>query len=186
MLDVYTAMAIASGKNAGKVLIVGGIDTPDKTSPEGIALTGLYDPDANTFSPGPAVKNIRKYHTATVITSGPNAGKILIAGGGFWLDHSSSLASTELYDPDRNAFSPGPSMNTGRAGHTATVILSGKNAGKILIAGGVKRDGKGGVVMLSSTELYDPAANKFAPSGDTPEMNAPRFDAVAVQLPPAP
>ena len=33
----------------------------------------------------------------------------------------------------------------GRAGHTATAILSGKNAGKVLIAGGVKRDGKGGV-----------------------------------------
>ncbi len=183
MLGVYSAMAIPSGKNAGKVLIVGAIDT---TSQEAVALTGLYDPSTNSFSPGPAVKSIRNFHTATVITSGPNAGKILIAGGGNWLDDFPSLASTELYDPDTNVFSPGPSMNTGRAGHTATAILSGKNAGKILIAGGVKSDGKGGVVMLSSTELYDPAANKFAPPGDTPQMNEMRFDTVAVQLPPAP
>ncbi|MDO8434491.1 MAG: kelch repeat-containing protein [Candidatus Binatus sp.] len=46
------------------------------------------------------------------------------------------LASTELYDPDTNTIAPGPAMNTRRFGHTATVILSGKNAGKILIAGG--------------------------------------------------
>jgi hypothetical protein len=186
MLGAYSATAIASGKNAGKVLIVGAIDATDKASQEAIAQTGLYDPDANTFSPGPAVKNIRNFHTATVITSGPNAGKILIAGGGNWLDDFPSLASTELYDPAANVFSPGPSMNTCRAGHSATTILSGKNVGKILIAGGVKRDGKGVVVMLSSTELYDPAADKFVPPGDTPQMNEMRFDAVAVQLPPAP
>jgi hypothetical protein len=186
MPDVYSATAIPSGKNAGKVLIVGAIDTTDKVSQEALAQTGLYDPDANTFSPGPSVRNIRRYHTATVITSGPNAGKILIAGGGNWFDDSRLLASTELYDPDTNVFSPGPSMNTGRARHTATPILSVKNAGKILIAGGVKSVGKGVVAMLSSTELYDPVANKFAPPGDTPEMNELRSDTVAVQLPPAP
>jgi galactose oxidase-like protein/Kelch motif protein len=186
MLGVYSATAISSGKNAGKVLIVGAIDTTDKASQAGIALAGLYDPDANTFSPGPSVRNIRNFHTATVITSGPNAGKILIAGGGDGLDDPRLLASTELYDPDSNVFSPGPSMNTGRARHTATPILSGRNAGKILIAGGVKSVGKGVVAMLSSTELYDPVANKFAPPGDTPEMNELRSDTVAVQLPPAP
>ncbi len=180
---VYVAIAIPSGKNANKVLIVGGIDSADQ---EDAALTGLYDSDANTFSPGPAVINIRRRNTTTAITSGPHAGRILIAGGGNWLNRYPSLASTELYDPDTNTFSPGPSMNTGRAGHTATVILSGKNAGKILIAGGLNRDGKGAVVMLSSTEIYDPSANKFAPPGDTPHMNSERFETVAVQLPPAP
>ena len=176
---VYSATAIASGKNAGKVLILGGIDT---TGQEAIALTGLYDPGANTFAPGPSVKNIRERHTATVITSGPGAGRILIAGGGNWHDHP-SLASTELYDPGSNVFSPGPSMSTGRAGHTATVIISGKNTGKILIAGGVNSDGVNPVATLSSTELYDPATNTFAPG---PKMNLARADAVAVQLPPAP
>lgn len=74
-------------------------------------------------------------------------------------------------------------MSTGRAGHTATVIISGKNTGKILIAGGVNSDGVNPVATLSSTELYDPATNTFAPG---PKMNWARADAVAIQLPPAP
>lgn len=78
-------------------------------------------------------------------------------------------------------------MNSRRVAHTATVILSGKNAGKILIAGGMDKDADkngGGVDHgVSSTELYDPATNTFAPG---PKMNWDRLDAVAVQLPPAP
>jgi hypothetical protein len=176
----YSATPISSGKNAGKVLIVGGSDA---TNQKVVALTGLYDPEANTFSSGPSVKNIGEHHTTTVITSGPQVGKILIAGGGNWIGDSTTVASTELYDPGSNAFSPGPSMNTPRAGHTATVVLSGKNAGRILIAGGVKTQGTRPVVKLSSTELYDPLTNTFAPG---PKMNWDRADAVAVQLPPAP
>jgi|SRR5208282_2747802 len=174
----HVAAAIAYGAGVGKILIAGGRDAGNYR----LSSTELYDPQTNTFSPGPAPKNIRNGHTATVITSGPFAEKILIAGGANWLGDSPSLASTELYDPDSNAFSPGPSMNFPRARHTATTILSGRNAGKILIAGGMQKDG----IVYSSIELYGPATNRFAPSGDTPEMNWVRFDAVAVQLPPKP
>jgi galactose oxidase-like protein len=161
--------------------MVGGIET---TSEKIVALTALYDPDANTLSLGPEPKIIRNGHTANLITSGPNAGKILLAGGGgYWFNDSPTLTSTELYDPDSNALSPGPSMKTARARHTATAILSGKNAGKILIAGGLNSRGSGPLAVLSSTELYDPETNHFAPG---PKMNLDRFDAVAVQLPPAP
>jgi hypothetical protein len=180
MLRVYSATAIPSGKSAGKVLIIGAIET---ASQKITALTGFYDPDSNIFSPGPMVKNIRNGHTATVVTSEPDAGKILIAGGGNWVDDSPMLASTELFDPGSNAFSPGPSMNTARARHSATAILSGKNTGKILIAGGVNIQGTHPADTISSTELYDPATNTFAPG---PNMNWSRADAVAVQLPPAP
>ncbi|MDO8434492.1 MAG: kelch repeat-containing protein [Candidatus Binatus sp.] len=44
------------------------------------------------------------------------------------------------------------------------------------------KNGGGIFLKLSSTELYDPATNTFAPG---PEMNWRRLDAVAVQLPPA-
>lgn len=124
--------------------------------------------------------------TATVIPVGPNAGKILIAGGGD-VNHD-SLSSTELYDPVANAFAPGPAMHWRRSEHIAIAIASGPNAGKILIAGGSgsregdKRAGKEDVA-LSSTELYDPATNTFAPG---PAMHGTPEMAVAVQLPPAP
>ncbi len=187
----FTATVIPSGKNAGKILIaeVGQFDF-DKHG-QNQAWTELYDPAADKFVRGPTMKSLRSGHTATAIASGPNAGKILIAGGELRSNDETgrdvSLASTELYDPETNTIAPGPAMNTRRFAHTATAILSGKNAGKILIAGGMNEDvdknGGGVAISVSSTELYDPATNSFAPG---PKMNWDRLDAVAVQLPPAP
>ena len=184
----FTATIIPSGKNAGKILIAGGtrLDGDDNDN-----STQLYDPATDKFVRGPAMKSERDKATATAIVSGPNAGKILIAGGEHDdLDEKGrliSLVSTELYDPDSNTITPGPTMNTRRVVHTATLILSGKNAGKILIAGGMDEDAdhNGGGIFhgVSSTELYDPVTNTFAPG---PEMNWTRADAVALQLPPAP
>ena len=74
------------------------------------------------------MKSPRSGHTATAIPSGPNAGKILFAGG-MGAD-AGELSSTELYDPATNAFSPGPGMGAACAVCTAAVITSGNNAGK--------------------------------------------------------
>ena len=183
-----TATVIPSGQNAGKILFAGCERLGDPWNNDS---TELYDPATNKFVSGPTMKSRRSVHTATVIRSGPNAGKILIAGGERRSNDETgrdvSLVSTELYDPDTNTIASGPAMNTRRFGHTATVILSGKNAGKILIAGGMEKDsdknGGGVAISVSSTELYDPATNTFAPG---PKMNWSRLDAVAVQLPPAP
>lgn len=150
----HTATAIAAGPNAGKILFAGG----------DAASTELYDPASNRFSPGPSMRDSRVTHTATAITSGPNAGKILIAGGdgcSFARGRSDCgiLASTELYNPATNTFVSGPPMSVARESATATVIASGPNAGKILIAGGFGDSH----TPLSSTELYDPATNRFTP-----------------------
>jgi hypothetical protein len=87
------------------------------------------------------------------------------------------LASTEIYDPAANKFAAGPNMSVPRDHHTATTVLSGPNAGKILLAGGddVVNDTK-----LSSTELYDPEVNKFAVCHP---MNVARAFDTAIQLP---
>src|SRR5208282_3476712 len=99
-----------------------------------------------------------------------NAGKILMAGGqGTYTDGGgfTGLSSTELYDPITNTFQPGPRMRAGRFEHTATTILSGPNAAKVLIAGGLENYEH----TLSSTELYDPVSNTIHPG---PTMNVPR------------
>lgn len=160
-----TATAIASGPNAGEILIAGGFGESRKP----LSSTEIYDPKTNRFTPGPAMNVGRQEHTATVIAAGPNAGKILIAGG---LGADSYLASTELYDPATNTFAVGPSMNVARYEDTATVIPSGPNAGMIMLAGGASYVG-----VLASAELYDPVANKFAPPPKTAEME--------IELPPA-
>jgi hypothetical protein len=94
-----------------------------------------------------------------VITYGPNAGKILLAGGKG--ADASELSSTELYDPATNRFSPGPAMSAACSKCTATVITSGKNVGNILIFGSY--DSRGQTALM---ELYDAGANKFRRPGD--------------------
>jgi len=145
-----TATLLVTGANAGKVLLAGG----DNRNGVPRSSTELYDPATNTVVDGPAMKIPRSGHTATAIPSGPNAGKILLSGGKG--ADTSELSSTELYDPATNRFSPGPAMNGACSLCTATVITSGKNAGKILIVGSY--DSRGRTALL---ELYDPGANKF-------------------------
>ena len=115
----------------------------------------------------------RAYATASLLTTGPSAGKILIAGGN---SGSGALASTDLYDPVTNSFAPSANMNAGRFMATATVD---SNTGKILIAGGIGSSG----LSLASTEFYDPATDAFAPANQTASMNTGREQAVAIQLP---
>jgi hypothetical protein len=156
---------------------------------------GIYDPTRNRFPLGPRMNDGRWLHTATVITSGSAAGKILLAGG-FPEESDGVLASTELYDPATNTFAPKSAtakMITARAAQTATVISSGPNAGKILIAGGAMMNKHNqpmcgdpdecGFTPLASSELYDPATNSSEPG---PSMRGAPGDAVAVQLPAAP
>ena len=105
-----------------------------------LTSTELYDPMTNTFaqpSQTASMNNSRERPTATLISVGTNAGKILIAGGYEPRGPVDNFSrSTELYDPATNSFAPSVSMNTGRSFATATVISSGPNAGKVLIAGG--------------------------------------------------
>jgi hypothetical protein len=54
-----------------------------------------------------------------------------------------------------------PNMNTARVGASAIVLNTGPNAGKVLIVGGADD---------TSTELYDPVTNTFAPPDQTPTL----------------
>jgi len=68
-------------------------------------------------------------------------GKVLIVGGA--PDDTTTLSSSELYDPTTNSFAPADqtaSMNTARYSPTATLLTTGPNAGKLLIAGGRNTD----------------------------------------------
>jgi hypothetical protein len=67
------------------------------------------------------------------------------------------------------------SMHTARGGATATLLKNGK----VLFAGGGKRQG-GTDIVYSSAELYDPATGKFSATGS---MNSARFYATATLLP---
>jgi hypothetical protein len=91
----------------------------------------------------------RDFHTATLLTSGPNAGKVLMAGGRSGSSGAYTYpASAELYDPATGAFTLlSGSMTAARYGHTATIFN-----GKVLIVGGAQAS------ALASAECFDPNA----------------------------
>ena len=95
-------------------------------------------------------------------------GKVMIVGG--W-DGTGPIASVDVYDPETDSISAGPSMTTARAEHSATTLLDGN----VLVAGGMSEG------ELQSAELLDIGTGQFVP---TPvSMSAPRRNHVALLLP---
>jgi hypothetical protein len=71
------------------------------------------------------------------------SGKVLVAGG--FVYTGPSLASTELYDPSTNTWSPGTNMTTPRDHHGAVLLPPGQ----VFVTGGTNQ----GAALLSS-DLY--------------------------------
>jgi hypothetical protein len=109
---------------------------------------------ATTWSFTGSMQQARNYFSATLL----NNGQVLVVGGsyrGTFVQYG--LTSAELYNPATGTFSPTGSLNTGRYGHSATLL----NNGKVLIAGGANSTSG----SLSSAELYDPGTGTFTATG---------------------
>jgi hypothetical protein len=141
--------------NDGKVLIAGGENLTDL-----FAGSELYDPATGVFSVTGSLNTARDVNSATLL----NNGMVLIVGGS---DATGApLASAELYDPTSGKFSfARGNLKTARFGHTATLL----NNGMVLIAGGYNSTLGG--FNVASAELYDPATQTFAKTGN---LNNPR------------
>jgi lysophospholipase L1-like esterase len=143
---------------SGQALLAGGARAGGSSSAETHSITTaaeLYDPSQGKWSATGAMAVPRLLHTATLLESGADAGEVLVTGGED--SPSQSVASAELYDPTTGAWSPTGSMATERAGHTATLLPSGK----VLVVGG--NFGKG-----PAAELYDPSTGSFSPTEAMP------------------
>jgi hypothetical protein len=94
----------------------------------------------------------RVAHTSTLLPDG----KVLITGGAV-IYGVNTLNTAELYDPVANTFTSLTSkMKALRAGHTATLLPSGR----VLITGGFSLIDRVGTV-LGSAELYDENVKSF-------------------------
>lgn len=143
-------MAARSGQTAtllpnGEVLVVGGSATSVVASAE------LYNPATGQWSSAAPMGTARAGHTATLLADGD----VLVAGGA----NGTALATTEIYHPTTNTWSPGGELTRARVDATATRLANGK----VLLAGG--EDNRGDTVVLASAELYDPATNRWSPTG---------------------
>lgn len=97
----------------------------------------------------PPMTYARLAHTATVL---PN-GSVLVTGGNNPSDVN-YLNSTEIFNPDTNAWSKGPAMSIARRYHTATRLPNGK----VLITGGEIAS----QVRTNTTALYDPQTGAWS------------------------
>ena len=116
----------------------------------------LYDPATGTFTA-----------TGSLLTRGSSAptllqnGMVLLAGGSELI--GTSVKNAQLYDPAAGTFIATGDMTAPRKYQTATLLPSGK----VLVVGGENEDSTGGIDLLTSAELYDPAAGTFTATGST-------------------
>src|SRR5208282_5555791 len=120
-LNVPRFDASAALLNNGKVLVAGGSTCSLPGCPTNAAE--IYDPGANTFSIVTGGMIVPRFnHTATLLTDSD----VVVAGGYSSCGSSCSAeASTEIFDPVAGAFSSGPPVATGLAGHTGTLVANG-------------------------------------------------------------
>ena len=120
-------------------------------------------------SPTGNLQDGREFHTATLL---PN-GKVLVAGGAHQDSYClAGIASAELYNPAVGSFALTGSMTIGRYAQTSTLLPTGK----VLVAGGFSSDSDcfelNDTPALTTTDLYDPSNNSFAPTGNMAEERA--------------
>jgi hypothetical protein len=149
---------------AGKVLVVGGATN---LSGDTTNSADLYDPATNSFIPTTSpMDHQRAAHSATLLTSGSLAGKVLITGGGGGSSVFFKDSSAEIYDPASQQFTLLASfLNEPRALHTATllddgsVLLAGGFDGSVAISSGVLSGASGSI--SNSAETFDPNTLEF-------------------------
>jgi lysophospholipase L1-like esterase len=145
---LHTATLLETGVDAGKVLVTGGENAPN----ESVASAELYDPSTGKWSPTGSMAAERAGQTATLLGNG----EVLVVGGNF-----GTGPAAELYDPSTGSFSPTGAMPVDPAFGSATLLPTGE----VLLAGGVVPAVGGGTIQTTAAELYDPATNKWSPTG---------------------
>jgi hypothetical protein len=163
--------------SSGRVLLAGGDDNGCCSGPAGTYATAeLYDAAAGTWTPTGSMSVSRFGATATLLTTGPQAGRVLVAGGA-QRDPLTVRGTSEIYDDASGTWGSSAAMVTAREGHTATLldVPMGPSAGKVLVAGG-----SDGTSTLASAELYDPETGTWSP---TAPMHDARLRHTATLLP---
>lgn len=121
----------------GRVLVTGGQDGASSA----LETTEIYDPVANTWSPGAMMTEAREYHRAVDI-----GGRVLVAGG--IPDGATSTETAEIYDPaGGGSWTATIPFTQPRYSHTLTKL----GDDKVVMAGGLASY----MFVVSAIEVFD-------------------------------
>lgn len=152
----------------GRVLVAGGVGVGGYLS-----SAEIYDPATSTWTATGSMNVVRANHTATLLQNG----KVLVVGGlslpAVPASASGWRADAELFDPATGTWSSGGTMGTGRAYHTASLLVNGE----VVVAGGIAA----AAGATSSTEIYTPSTASGTWRVGSP-MATPRARHAAVTL----
>ncbi len=178
-MSTERSMHTATLLNDGRWLLAGGVNVTNDPQ----ASCEAYDPVADAFTTVAAMSFPRMGHTATLLGNG----NVLVTGGIQAMPTTptqlepihQTIATTEIYDPVANTWTPGPNLTTPRAAHVAIV----RPDGKVLLAGGISWDT---IIILGwlpavrrSCDLYDPVANTIV-AGPQMAVHRSLIDAVPI------
>src|SRR6266850_311707 len=133
----------------GRVLAIGGVRVGAVS-----AAVDVYDPVTNSWTtPAASLLTGRYFFTATVLQDG----RVLVTGGLTvatvdGVPTAQLLASTEIYDPTQDRWTPGPDLPSQIFAPKAVTL----GDGRVLVVGGSTYDG-----TTSATALYDPATDAW-------------------------
>ncbi len=135
--NVHSATALKDGR----ILLTGGeIKRGEITSD-----AEIFDPKTNEFTKVSAKMNAVRYkHDAVLLADG----NVLIFGGSDAKDMRGKLKSAEIFDTEKETFTPINDMNFARFKINETAVLL--ENGQVLIAGGSEQ-----------AEVFDPATKSF-------------------------
>lgn len=150
----FDSTATATTLNDGRVLLIGTSPTGalhSFTATNGVAAA-IYDPARGQSRLLEVPQTISSTGSTATLLRG---GKVLVVGDG-----------AQLYDAASDTWSAAGSVLVKRFGHTTTLLADGR----VLAAGGLAppQGPNGGDVRLTSTEIYDPASNRWSSAAGMP------------------
>ncbi|MEU0094820.1 kelch repeat-containing protein [Kribbella sp. NPDC006257] len=151
----------------GHVLVAGGCAERSSDTRRALASAEIYNPIERSWTKvKPAMTDGRFGHPAILLKG---TSKVLVVGGivPAGPGQYAALGYCEIYDFDKDAWTPTGSLATPRKGHQATLL----DNGSVLVTGGdivgvLGQDWTISPFSQNSTERYDPVGGRWSP--DTP------------------
>lgn len=155
----------------GRVMVAGGTNNvTDITAIIAGVLNSveIYNPATGTWSAAPNLGGRRVWPALTLLTAGPNSGRVMVSGGvevTFFLGiplAATSTNKTQFYNPATNSWSTGANMLSGRAVHDINQVTL--NDGRVLMTGGVLVPDLLNAInsaAIAAAEVYNPVTNSW-------------------------